>query len=1407
MTKKGNTKKALLMSALSLLLCVSMLVGTTFAWFTDEVVSGTNIIAAGNLDVELTHTDKAATDEKVDGNIILFDDVKLWEPGAVAYEKLTVSNVGSLALKYNLAINIAKANGVLVNNKVYTLADVLKVAVVDANELDSRESAIKAGEGKWKPLTSWFENGNLYPEEGRNTDTYGIVIYWEPSENDNIFNMNNGKTTTDGGKQLTIELGVHLVATQLVHENDSYGDDYDKDAFWTGDKDTDWYSSTETEFMINTAEELAGLAQLVNSGTDTFVGKTVKLGANIDLNDVAWTPIGSGADGWNSKFNGSFYGNGYTISNLYVVGTTGLGLFGYVGNAAHIEGVTIDGAYVSGNDYVGAVVGTGYLASDCLKNCTVKNAEIYATPYLTTGGIYDGGAKAGAVAGFVSNGKVIGNKAENCIVSAYRDLGGIVGMVQGENNTVDVSGNTVSGVTLEYLDLNGAAYDKGTPNQNMGNIVGRQSNISLGQNTENNVTRKTVIYYTDNDVKYKKDVDAKVVTLIGFTENYTSETLNVPEGVNALGNKVLNGNTTIKEVILPTGITNFGGTANADGTGASGGFFYKSAVEKITLPEGLIEIPVAAFNGANNLKEVNIPSTVTTIGINAFAYTGLIELTVPATVKNIGYGAFRGMENLTSVTIKGDSVFIPGYAFRSCPKLESIDLDVNSLALGEGMIFTNTDTNNENPNNITIYVYNKDVFETLKANTNVKCTIVLCEKINTTDALVEAIKAGKTDIFLENGNYVMPNGFNNGINLQNKTLSIRGDKGAVIDASKVDERDQYVTGATLKFEGVTLNFGTVNYMGFANYASLTYEDCAVNGLQFAYGSGTTVFENCELNSNGAEHSLWTWGGQNISFTDCDFTYGDRAVNCYGEGVTTNVFFNDCTFTKVAGKDATGAIETNSSTLNALNLTINNCTVNEGDLWWVSTWDSKKGANTYTTVDGKVTVGTAAQLAAVVAKGATDIYLMDGEYDIFGCGGKTLTINGSKNAVLKIMNEGEDGCDYGFDGSKVTFNGVTFDTSANNGNYKGYARLTATFNNCSINGAYTTHMVQTFNNCSFNTNNGYIWIWGATEVTFNGCDFGYNSKAILAHGGASTVININNCHFNANEKGYTGAGDNTAAVEIDPTGANVYTINFTGKNTITDSYAGWVRVKDGSTGHITTYPTVVDSAADLTEALGKGENVELTEDVTAPLSGSAIYGTPVAAVQKNGGVLDGKGNSLDIENPQYNGYAIETWGGTIQNLIIDSTVGRGIVISSPKEDIYIDNVVIDGPGYAINTTEHSAKKLIVTNSTIKGWTSLAGLESISFTNCILGENTAKYWQNMGYDQDYDRLIRPYVDATFTNCEFEQGFYIDLSALGEDCIVTLTDCFCGDVEITAVNYTQFITIELPSGRTLADCVIFN
>ena len=103
MKRSFTTKKALLLNSVSLLLCIVMLMGTSFAWFTDIVESKDNIIVAGNLDVELEYY-SAAGWQPVNENTKLFDENALWEPGHTETVYLRVSNLGSLALKYMLGV-------------------------------------------------------------------------------------------------------------------------------------------------------------------------------------------------------------------------------------------------------------------------------------------------------------------------------------------------------------------------------------------------------------------------------------------------------------------------------------------------------------------------------------------------------------------------------------------------------------------------------------------------------------------------------------------------------------------------------------------------------------------------------------------------------------------------------------------------------------------------------------------------------------------------------------------------------------------------------------------------------------------------------------------------------------------------------------------------------------------------------------------------------------------------------------------------------------------------------------------------------------------------------------------------------------------------------------------------------
>ena len=225
------------------------------------------------------------------------------------------------------------------------------------------------------------------------------------------------------------------------------------------------------------------------------------------------------------------------------------------------------------------------------------------------------------------------------------------------------------------------------------------------------------------------------------------------------------------------------------------------------------------------------------------------------------------------------------------------------------------------------------------------------------DAILAAANSG-TPVTLPAGNYTMP-----GDDIRGKSLTIKGTKDTVIDVSAIDANNQFVTGSTVVFDGVTLKFNESDssklYMGFANTASLTYKNCHITGLQILYGNKVT-FENCVLDSSantmGQPHSVWTYGAKNVTFTECAFIYGDRAVNCYKDqdidGGKQVVNFENCTFTTT--NDASeGAVEINSSTFSVgIEVNMDGCTAPaNGDMVFISKWDGTDGAMTTINVNG------------------------------------------------------------------------------------------------------------------------------------------------------------------------------------------------------------------------------------------------------------------------------------------------------------------------------------------------------------------------------------------------------------------------------------------------------------------------
>lgn len=222
---------------------------------------------------------------------------------------------------------------------------------------------------------------------------------------------------------------------------------------------------------------------------------------------------------------------------------------------------------------------------------------------------------------------------------------------------------------------------------------------------------------------------------------------------------------------------------------------------------------------------------------------------------------------------------------------------------------------------------------------------------------------------------------------------------------------------------------------------------------------------------------------------------------------------------------------------------------------------------------------------------------------------------------------------------------------------------------------------------------------------------------------------------------------------------------------------------------------VSNSVQLSEALSAGNDAVLTEDISdAPATTVAPYGNYYGIAQ-NGGVFDGNGNTLDFDvgemkNGRFDNYGIMTSGGTIKNVML-SGIFRGIVIMNPTETVYIDNVTVGADEdmcYGINTAEgDGTQSVIVTGSTIKGWNSFGtAIKDLSFTNCTFA-------QGEYYDDVYGRLVKPYVNTVFDSCEFNSGFYIDLSALEDGCTVTLKNCTVNGVELTSENWTQIIVSE--------------
>lgn len=257
-----DTKTKLISSLTVMLVCCAMLACSTLAWFTDTASTGINRIESGNLDIVLNRLTGAGV-EVVDTNTHLFDNIDKWEPGVVAYENLTVENVGNLAAKVEMKLRDYEKT---LTNDGHALTEVIRIAVKDGHFAGSRDEVIAdantVGFGDLEMLNQEFD---LLP---RDTKNIGIALYWEPTDYDNQYNVNGG---------LSIQFALDVFATQKTEESDSFDNQYDANAPYV-------------IYDVSTAEEFVEAVKK----TDEYVAVNLMNDISVPISDLGTQIPGSG---------------------------------------------------------------------------------------------------------------------------------------------------------------------------------------------------------------------------------------------------------------------------------------------------------------------------------------------------------------------------------------------------------------------------------------------------------------------------------------------------------------------------------------------------------------------------------------------------------------------------------------------------------------------------------------------------------------------------------------------------------------------------------------------------------------------------------------------------------------------------------------------------------------------------------------------------------------------------------------------------------------------------------------------------------------------------------------------------------------------------------------------------------
>ncbi len=780
---------------------------------------------------------------------------------------------------------------------------------------------------------------------------------------------------------------------------------------WSQVADTSWYNDTDTEFTLKTAEQLAGFAKLVNGG-NTFSKKTVKLGADIDLKNVEWTPVGKSG----SAFEGIFDGNDKKIANLFIntPSVQQVGLFGLIKNPCEIRNLTIENAMVTGNSYTGALVGNGYTGKidGChvtgeirvigfryvgglvgygyanIYNCSViatttEKGSVTADPdQFNAGGIIgfrgegslvvegctvknmrieSGDSGVGGISGNAHSGNIFRNNAvENVeLVADYPGGEAYMGMIAGQNlgsataytyivnnqvasstasnsgvlynNSVGSSANTVVGTGVTFDENNkvtGGTFEVAPP----ASVVSPDFEVTPNDNGSFGLAR--VLTYPEffealKSANYNYDGAGTVVkiapadldffvhgsgvyqTSIKHTSDITIKNVNFtatyPEGDTSKGTELIFTNAgalTLEKCTFANKVgvsTQEASTKlvvrNCAFTGNTGRY----ALHCVRSP--IVEVTGCTFDNVRG--GIYLDGSKTSVSVTGNTFTNIIE-----DKGAVQFGSSTG--NPTSITLTGNKMDGSGAFIRQLNEglLDKLDnqtiAENNTLA---GGVFTSD----------TQFFYAAQINDT---------------KFKTLEAAIAAAGDGAV-ITLFAGKHTMPG------SVVNKNITITGTKDAVVEMLTAVN----ASGSTINFNGVTVKFDNDNYEGLQHAAKVTYKDCTHIGTQFLYAP-TVEFTGCtfEMYDGKTEYAVWTYGAENVTFTDCVFNTNGKAILVYTEGAhEADIALSNCEFKSNGTYTGKAAVELGQSANGAeasYDLTFTDCTADanfsanntESNLW-------------------------------------------------------------------------------------------------------------------------------------------------------------------------------------------------------------------------------------------------------------------------------------------------------------------------------------------------------------------------------------------------------------------------------------------------------------------------------------------